>query len=336
MLTMLLLEIKSGKYTGILFFWLASLLIFFMLNLAINEITRRGSLFEPFVVGVVNHDEAAEIAFIFNFFDQYIIQLQFMEQSEAMEQLQNGEIPAFIEIPPNFTQDVFVGRNSPFTIYVNNNYPLQVNLTQLVATGGIAYLSVTQAGVFATLEYAQQQGFPQNELILPVNIAFAMELLTHQNMFNVQVLPLVTGNVSDYFLQRFAVFWQFLGLLAISKILPWYSFATLARFKLAKISKIKVLTIKYFGIFVAMLGVSVPILPILGIFATILSALLISAFGLFVGKLCNKDSTRGMLIFSVALFMYFASGGIVPFVFLPTELAVMRWFSLNYWIAMVL
>ncbi|MCL2015391.1 MAG: ABC transporter permease [Defluviitaleaceae bacterium] len=334
MLTMLTLEIKRyfSTFAGILVFWLVSLAMFFLLNVAVAELTQRGSLFEPFTIGVVNHDETAEILFVFNFFDEYIIDLQFMEMSEAMEQLQNGIIPAFIEIPPNFTQDVFVGINSPFTIFVNNSYPLQANLAQLVATGGIAYLSVSQAGVFATLEYAQMQGIPQSELILPVNIAFAMELLNHQDIFQTQQLPLVAGNVADYFLRRFAVFWQFLGLLVIIKILPWYSTAMLARFKLAQTPKINIITIKFAGIFAAMLLVSAPIIPILGLAATFGSALIISLFGLLAGKICQQASNRGIFIFSVALSMYFASGGIVPFAFLPQGLTVMRFFSLNYWV----
>ena len=334
-MTMALLEIKSYIYAlkGMLCFLIVGLAMGAVLWIGIDELTARGSLFEPFTIGVVDHDGTPELIFLFDFFGEYVIDLEFLEKAEAGRQLASGEIPAFVELPPDFTRDIFYGINSPFTVHVNSGFPLQSNLVQLLASGAIAYLSVSQAGVYATLEYAAEHGLDWGTLLIPVNMAFVQELIRYDDMFTREVIPLITGSPADYFIRRFAVFWHMLSLIALTGFLPGYSPGNMARFKLADIPLWQIIGIKWSGLFAAAVLMSLPIIPFIGIVEALLVSLFISAFGMLTGRLFKQKSACGLFIFFTALAMYFASGGIIPFVFLPRELLPMRWLSVNYWVA---
>ena len=341
------LEAKGylSAYKELLFFLLAGAVIAVVLYAGVAELSARGSLFEPFTVGVVDHDNTPELIFVFDFFNEYVIELEFMEKDEALTRLIAGDIPAFVELPENFTRDVFYGINSPFTVHLNREFPLQGSLVQMLAAGGIAYLSASQAGVYAALGYALDAGISwedvQSELLIPVNMAFATELIRHDDLFVREVVPLVDtaragssgliGEPAGYFLRRFAAFWHMLGLLALLKFLPWYSLGIRDRFKLAGIPFIAAFGIKWAGLFCVVVFMSLPIMPIVGVASALILSVFVSVFGLLSGKLfAQSDGARGIFIFFSALGMYFASGGIIPYVFLPRGIYFMRWFSFDF------
>jgi len=335
LLTMALLEIKSYLYAlkGMLCFLLVGLAMGAVLWVGVNQLAARGSLFEPFTVGVVDQDGTPELIFLFDFFDEYVIDLEFLEKAEAQRQLASGEIPAFVELPPDFTRDVFHGVNSPFTVHVNSHFPLQSNLVQLLTSGAVAYLSVSQAGVYATMEYAAEYGLDLGALLIPVNMAFVQELIRYDELFAREVIAPVTGNPADYFIRRFAVFWHMLSLIALTGFLSGYSPGNTARFKLANVPLWKVSMIKWSGLFAAAMLMSLPIMPLVGVPEALSASVFVSAFGMLAGRLFKHEGACGLFIFFTALAMYFASGGIIPFVFLPRELLPMRWLSINYWVA---
>jgi nitroimidazol reductase NimA-like FMN-containing flavoprotein (pyridoxamine 5'-phosphate oxidase superfamily) len=164
------------EYRRVLFSFAAGAFIFIVLLAGVNVLTERGSLFEPFVIGVVDNDGAPELMFVFDYFNENIADLEYMEYAEARRKLLAGEIPAFIELPENFAADIFTGANSPFTVHVNDRLPLQAGVVRLLASGGIAFLSVSQAGIYAALDEAAAQGLSweeiNNSILLPVNFAF--------------------------------------------------------------------------------------------------------------------------------------------------------------------
>lgn len=336
---MILYEVKGYlcAYKRILFTLFMGIVVGAVMLLGVNELATRGSLFEPFTVGVVDNDGAPELVFVFDFFNEHIIELEFMEKNQAAEQLALDKIPAYVELPPNFTQDVFHGVNNPFKVHVNGRYPLQTSMVQLLATGGIAYLSASQAGVYAAFEYAAEMGMTweeiQQKLLIPVNIAFVQELMQYDNLFVREVLPLIEGDMTSYFVSRFAVFWYMLNLVALVRFLSRYPPGILARFKFAGITNLKIFGIKWSGLFAVMLVLAVPIMPIIGVISAIMLAIFATSFGLLSGRLFKNESATALFVFFVALGMYFASGGIIPFVFLPPELWPMRWLSINYWVS---
>lgn len=333
------LEIKGylQAYKEVSFFLLAGFVLAIVVWQGSVALAERGSLFEPFTAGVVDQDGRPELAFVFNFFNEYVIDLVFLEKNEALQKLSSGEIPAFAELPQDFTSDVFHGINSPFTVHVNSNFPLQASMVQLLASGGIAFLSASQAGVYASLGYAFDAGIPweevQRNLLIPVNIAFAQELILYDELFVTEMVALVDGSVGDYFIQRFAVFWHMLSLLALLRFLRGYSAGIMARFRLAGMAAWQVHIIKWSGLFAAVAFMALPIMPFLGLKIALTLSVFVSAFGLLAGRLFKHDGACGLFIFFTALAMYFASGGIIPFVFLPRDMLVMRFLSINYWAA---
>ena len=329
---MILLEVKNylREIWAIIAFLAAGLLIAWVLWFGVLELGDRGSLFEPFTIGVVDNDGTPELIFVFDFFNEYVIDLEFMTEEEAHQKLASGEIPAFVELPHRFTQDVFRGSNSPFTVHIDSRFPLQGNLVQMLASGGIAYLSASQAGVYATLGYARDAGVSsediQRNLLIPVNMAYVQQMLNFEDIFKEEVVHLVEGSITDYFIVRFAVFWHMLSLIILAKFLCGYPSGVMARFKLAKIPQWQVCGIKWAGLFIVTGLMSIPLMPFVGILEAIALSVFVSTFGLLIGK-------HPLFIFFAALLMYFASGGIIPYVFLPRELLLMRWLSVNYWVA---
>ena len=329
---MILLEVKNylQEIWAIIAFLVAGFLIAWVLWFGVLELSNRGSLFEPFTLGVVDNDGTPELIFVFDFFNEYVIDLEFMTEAEALQKLSDGDIPAFVELPHRFTQDVFHGTNSPFVIHVDSRFPLQGSLVQMLASGGIAYLSASQAGVYATLGYARDFGISwedtQRNLLIPVNMAFVQQMLNFEDIFRKEVVHLVDGSVTDYFVVRFAVFWHMLSLIVLAKFLSGYAPGIMARFAVAKIPKWQVCGIKWSGLFIIIGIMSIPLMPFIGILQAVALSAFVSAFGLLIGK-------HPLSIFFAALLMYFASGGIIPYVFLPRALLPMRWLSINYWVA---
>jgi len=332
---MIALEIKSygHAYKRILAFLLVGIAMGAVLQLGIVALTARGSLFEPFTIGVVDEDGTPELVFLFDFFNEYVMDLALLDSAQAHEQLAAGEIPAFIELPHNFTSDVFTGINNPFLVHVNSGFPLQSNLTQLLATGGIAFLSASQAGVYSTLEYAAAHGLDHQNILIPVNMAFVQALMRYDELFTREMVTLVEGNPADYFINRFIIFWHMLSLIALVGLLPGYASGILARFRLAGMSLWQIDLVKWAGLFTIVAFMSLPVMPLIGIMNALLASLFVSAFGMLSGQLFKHEGACGLFIFFIALVMYFASGGIVPFVFLPRVLLPMRWISINYLVA---
>jgi hypothetical protein len=113
-----------------------------------------GAFLLPFSVGVVDSGDSPEIRFVFDFFND-TIKLDYMDKTDAEQKLSAGEIPAYVELPDRFAQDIMNGSNTPFILHGNSELPLQLALTRLLASGGVAFLSASQAGIYATIDQAQ-------------------------------------------------------------------------------------------------------------------------------------------------------------------------------------
>jgi len=337
---MFALEIKGylGEYKRLLFSLLMAVLMGSILWLAVIAMDERGGLFESFTVGVVDNDMAAELQFVFDFFNEYVIDLAYMDEEEACAMLASGAIPAFIELPEDFATDIMSGVNSPFTVHVNAGFPLQGRMVQLLATGGIAYLSAAQAGIYATLDEAAAQGMTREEInrfvLIPVNVAFAMRLLEFESQFVQQLLPL-TGEQppSVFYARRFVIFWYMLNLLVLVKIMRGYTPGVYARFRLAGVPFWKVLAVRLVGLWVVQALLMLPLLFFWVDLSLLTLPLFLSAFALLATTIFKQDSACGIFIFFTALGMWFASGGIIPWVYLPRALWPIRWLSANYWAA---
>lgn len=343
---------KYGQaYRRILFGMASSVFTCVLLFMGVNALLQRQSLFEPFSIGVVDHDSSPEIRFIFDFFNDAVA-LDYMEQPEAEAKLQNGEIPAYVELPERFAADIMSGGNTPFRLHGNNDLPLQLAMSKLLAAGGVAFLSSSQAGIYATMDYASAHGlsgeFINRYVLYPVNVAFAKKLIDYQSFFTIQVLPMTTGDVhpAAQYVKMFITFLFMVNLLAFLRTLHGYTPAVYARYRMAGFSLGRVQIIRWAGLFlinaVWMVPVTLAAVRLTGqaftasVLRTALAnsfalAFCVSTFGLMSAALFKNETACGIFIFITALGMLFISGGILPLVFLPGGLHVLRYAAIPFW-----
>jgi hypothetical protein len=340
MITLISMEIKRyvAEYRRIA----ASLAVAVIVGLALwgaaGALERRGYLFEPFTVGVVDNDGAAELRFVFDFLHEAVTDMAFLSETEAAERMRGGTLPAYAALPNNFTEDIFRGRNAPFTLHVHRGFPLQSGMVRLMATGGIAYISVSQAGVYATLDEAEALGIPSadinNFLVIPVNAAYMMNLIEFKNLFTHETLNL-TGDVSvgEFYLRRFAAFWTTLTLLTFARALTGYTPGITARLTLAGLAVWKIQIMRIMGFLVVQLALCFPLYFILGVAVGFAWALFLTAFGLLAAALFKRETGFGLFVFFSALVMWLMSGGVAPPAFLPQGLWGMGAWSPVHWAA---
>lgn len=349
---LVLFEIKkyAQEYRRILFGILSSALTCVLIYAGVNVLLTRGQLFEPFSVGLVDNDGTPEIRFVFDFFGD-AVDIEYMDKAEAEARLAAGDIPAYAELPPRFASDILSGVNTPFYLYRNADYPLQGALSKLLATGGVAFLSSSQAGIYATLDYAAAHGlsreFTDRYILYPINIAFVKRLLDYEAFFDVQVLPLAEGDMhpAAQYVINFITFLFMVSMLSFSRALNGYHRAVYARFRLAGQPFIKIQWVRLAGIgivntlWITPLYTAAAYLSGSGfqlwaaLSGGLALALCVGTFGLMAAALFKNDTVCGLFIFIVALAMLFVSGGIIPLAYLPRAVHGLRFASLTYWAA---
>src|SRR5699024_8611846 len=70
---------------------------------------------EPITIGIVNEDQSEEISMLIDVlmeaqasFEQYV-QMEMMEETEAMNSIKQDELSALVVFPENFIEDLFYG-----------------------------------------------------------------------------------------------------------------------------------------------------------------------------------------------------------------------------------
>jgi hypothetical protein len=336
------LEIKKYllAYRSILLSIAAAVIICGVIGAGAAVLLSRGTLFEPFTVGVVDSGNSPEVRFIFDFFND-TVSLKFLEKAEAERMFASGEIPAYVELPEQFATDVRSGANSPLILHGNADYPLQLALTRLLASGGVAFLSASQAGVFATSDQAYADGMPwdevQRRVVIPINVEFMQRIFKYDEFFTVEVLPLTEGTPFTNYVYSFAAFLFILNLLPLVKTMGGYKAGIYARYKLAGMDFFTVQSVRLLGS-VAVHGLlTVPLFIFatkdiaLSLIAGLGLAFCVSALGLMASALFSNETGAGLFIFLTGMFMLFISGGIIPLAFLPQGLHMLRYAGIPFW-----
>jgi hypothetical protein len=308
----------------------------------VNTLLDRQSLFEPFTIGVVDAGDSPEIRMVFDFLSENAVKLQYMDKAEAEAKLYNSEIPAYVELPARFAEDIMHGTNTPFHLYGNNEKPLQWALSKLLASGCVAFLSASQAGIYATIDVARAQGLEWNfinrYILFPINVAFINHMLRYGDFFYVETLPL-TGNISPeiHYVFSFIAFLLMLLTLSFTDTLGGYTKAVYDRYRLAGWPVAKVQLIRFAGLFgmntllmLPLYGLAVYITGIPSWLGGVALAFCVSGFGLFTAAWFKKEAV-GLFIFITSSVMLFFAGGMIPLVFLPQGLHNLRYAAIPYW-----
>ena len=301
---------------------------------AAGRLLESGPGFAGFTVGVVDYDRSLETKLLMDFFNQEAVALVEMGETEAAAALETGEIPAYIVIPEDFAKDIRRGRNTPFALYGNPSFPLQWRMTQLIAQGGVAFLSASQAGIYAAMDYAYENGMGWDEidakLLLPVNASFIKYFLDSSGFYETVSLELLGGvSVTDFYGTVFIVFFAIISSMCFVKPLA-ADRGVMARSKSAGISFFRhyapLLAIIWIGL---SLFIS-PLFFISGIRAALISALLTGVLW-FVSSLLPEALQCGFALFIIALLSALLCGGIVPLPYMPAVFDKLQYLSPAYW-----
>ena len=328
--------------------WLvAASIACFLLYLGAGVLLDRDSLFEPFSIGIVDSGDSPEIRYVFDIFDG-IIGIEYLSIDEAREMLARGDIPAYAVLPEGFAQDILYGRNKPFALHGNREYPLRLALTRLLASGAVAFLSSSQSGIYATLDFAEEQGlsysFIDTYILVPINVAYVRYLLEYDNFYSHQIIPLADGDPLLYFTIVFAAFLLVVGLLAFNKSINEYTPAIYARYRLAGWSRLKINCFRLLGLFIvygAIISALFLTIAAMTEWMTLPAAFArglalgacISAFGLAGASMFNNEAACGIFILMSSFIMLVVSGGVIPLAFIPRGVHWLRFLSIPYWAA---
>lgn len=343
-MNILLLELKKYLYNGrlILFCLASTVLLAAFVFTAAGTLVARQSLFEPFSIGIVDNDNTTETNFLIDTLNRQekinaaVTFIKLTEQ-EAHSGLEQGLLPAYLEIPAQFTEDIKNGRNSPFTLYGNSKRPMQLAVTKVLSKAGIAFLTSSQAGIYASIDYAYEHGLSyeiiNEQLVMPLNLQFAIKLYNYGNFFTMKNIPFPEGlSPSLYYLLSLSSYWLLLVSIVFIKILKDSIRPGLtARYKLAGFSFWTLHGLRFFGIFAACLFCVLPLAFFIG-YRILFIALSAAAFALMAACFWKSGTACGLFVFIGASLMLLFSGGIVPAAYLPASFQAFKYFTVIYWI----
>ncbi|MCD8217919.1 MAG: ABC transporter permease [Clostridiales bacterium] len=84
-----------------------------------------------------------------------ICRFQYLDEEEALEQLEDGSLQAVIVLPDSFYDDVDSGKNTPATLYLPEDGELNVEIFRELLGDGVSFLQTAEAGVYAVLGVAK-------------------------------------------------------------------------------------------------------------------------------------------------------------------------------------
>ncbi|MCL2707576.1 MAG: ABC transporter permease [Defluviitaleaceae bacterium] len=316
-----------------------------MLYVGARHLANRGSFFEPFTIGIVDEGDSAEVRYVFDFFDS-VADLTYMDWVEAEEMLRSGAIPAYVVLPDSFALDIMTGDNTPFALYGNRGFPLQLFLTKTLAAAGVAFLSSSQAGIYATIDCARLLGFDNryinDYIVLPINVAYVRRLLEYEYFFSAEELKLTSEiEPAVFFGKNFAVFLLLACLIVFLPALRGYGSAAYAQFRRAGRGIFFINAARLAGAFLIFSAIVFAVFAAVSIFTDYEAGRLLArllalafcagAFGIASSSLFRGEAACGLFILCAALAMLVFAGGAVPLAYLPAGTHFMRYVSLNYW-----
>lgn len=140
---------------------LFAMLVFCILGVSVcSYILLQAQFFQYLDVAVVIPEEEKESQIIAQYISsmdsvESICSFHYLELDEAMEGLEENQFQAVIALPQNFYEDIYVGENTPATIYLPENAELNVKVFQELFLDGVSIVQISEAGVYASLNTAK-------------------------------------------------------------------------------------------------------------------------------------------------------------------------------------
>ncbi|MFI3200862.1 MAG: ABC transporter permease [Eubacteriales bacterium] len=286
-------------------------------------------------IAIVNEDDKEDTQHILNLVMNSnrmtdLFDVCLTSSGEAQTLLENKEISAMITLPEGFLYSILYGENLSPEIMIKESNVIEHYIISNITTSFSNMIMETQDLIYITYDYLNSNGYDSEELALTINMDYIKTVLNYEDMFEQQELKYVNSlDISKHYTICISLFILFLMTplfydeICINKN---KSFFTLMRsrtnsYLLFYYSMIFIIAVVYF--------------MVLWLLATYLQAELTLPFLMFLfhcalymillqSVFMNvwKDYVITVFVnFSIHLFFFIVSGGIIPTIFLPQYIA---------------
>ncbi len=267
-----------------------------------------------------------------------------MEEDEAMEALNAGEVTAVLLLPERFIQGVMYGDNPDLRLVVAGDRPLESLLLLWVGQGASDILSAFQSGVYAVLDlYAESPppGLDRDQVLVDINLRYITLALDRTGFFREREVS-ATGALPiplHYALSLLAYF----ALSAAPLFAPLYTGGWLRFQRRLRCAGHSCAPAFFSAVLVstgALLLLLAPSLlagggggdPLALAGAAVLMALYCALFAALCCLAADSAAGCGGIAFTVSLLSLFLAGGVIPPVLLPEPVRRLSGLSLVAWL----
>lgn len=309
---------------------------------AVSKILLQSQVFSPVKVAVSIPREEKLIRQVMSFVEnmdsvESICVFQYEEPDVALEKLEQGQVDAVIEIPVNFYEDIYTGKNTPATLYLSGDEGEEKKLFGELLAQSVSMLQTAQAGVYATLDTAEEwrTSMDRGDLGEAVSFLYIREILAREGFFYETVAsPTGWVNAGQYYgtagfillLLMSGVYYGFLygkKTRAVEQKLSLYGLGCLP----LSLVRVLVMTINLWVLAMGMYlagslfftgkGMELPNLSAEIILGLLVLSTAIGAYFHLVYTLTNEGIQGGVLLLVMNLVMILCSGLLVPTAYLP-------------------
>ena len=316
---------------------LTSLSIISMLFFAFKYFSDRQSLIEKFTLPIVIEDENKYLNLVSGMLldikdYENIISMEIISKESADEKLKNEEIPCYIYIKEGFADSVIYGENNDIVFVGNKNISLPYTISENIVKAGVAFLSSSQSGIYATAGYAYENGVSPDDIngaiTDNINIKFGLALLNYKSYFEeVTISPSGAFDLFESFV--FSVIFFLLMIFSINFYSEISGIIVIQdRLKLCNFSFWKLISVIFLCLIIIYSIIASPLFYFFG-FKTIFLIINISALCVFSSLFFKDFTSSGFFTLTISLVMLFISGGIIPKGLLPNVVNKISFLSVN-------
>lgn len=282
-----------------------------------------------------------------------VCEFHILDEQEAFNKLEKGELYAVVYLPPDFTKSILSGDNIPAEIILHPDSGADSILFETLADAAAYTLRTAQAGIYAAINTFSLLA-PENVQTITgdLNEIFIHTALSRAKMFQEISLD-ATGGVSImtfYISSAFVLLLLFsgIGCAAFYKSNRTFLCKIIKRNGIGYLSQIIIqglaIAICYFAIFCIPYFLYANTVPDISFVETLLfcGLLFIMIFGicefvLLVFSISKNPHTGVLLLFFLSLVLLFLSGGIIPKAFLPNQIQKLAGFlPSTHWLSISL
>ena len=270
-----------------------------------------------------------------------------MEEAEAVEALQAGEVTAVLVLPEDMIEGILYGTNPDVRLLVPEDRPMESLLTLWVGQSAADLLAAVQSGVYAVLDLYDSSALTtpgRDQVMMEINLEYISWSLNRQELFRTETVS--ATQVLPVGLHYSLSLLVYCGFTAAPLFTVLYERSNLIfRRRLRAIGKKSFfcwrcdLTACTLLLFLLM---AVPACILLkghvpyALGVTLAAALFCAAFGILCCQLTADAAACGGLSFLLALLFTALAGGLIPPVLLPETLRNLSWLSPASWLRMLL